>query len=387
MKILIELTYYRPHTSGLTIYAERLAVALTQQGHQVTVLTSQYDKKLTKDEWLQGVHVIRVPVLWHISKGVIMPTLGSVATKLVKENDVVHLHLPQIDAAGIALRGKLCKKPTVITYHCDLRMPWGMLSWLANQGVNIMNNSAALFADCIVTYTEDYATHSSYLQRFQKKLHIISPPVELPAAEPAEIQNFGKINNPQQKHPIIGMAARFAAEKGIEILLEAMPYVRSVFPQAQVWFAGPYQNIVGEETYFERLEPAIRKLIQVGAWKFLGSLSPAEMALFYPNIDMLVVPSLNSTEAFGLVQIEAMMNGKPVIASNLPGVRQPVLRHAMGKVVEVGNPSALAEAIIEVAKQPSKYDVDIVALKSMYSPAEVARQYENLFINLMEANK
>ena len=76
MKILIELTYYRPHTSGLTIYAERLATALAGRGHQVTVLTSQYDKSLPREEMMEGVRVVRVPVLLRISKGVIMPTLG-----------------------------------------------------------------------------------------------------------------------------------------------------------------------------------------------------------------------------------------------------------------------------------------------------------------------
>ena len=58
MKILIELTYYRPHTSGLTIYAERLAKAFVQKGHQVTVLTSQYNKSLPREELLDGVRFI-----------------------------------------------------------------------------------------------------------------------------------------------------------------------------------------------------------------------------------------------------------------------------------------------------------------------------------------
>ena len=68
-----------------------------------------------------------------------------------------------------------------------------------------------------------------------------------------------------------------------------------------------------------------------------------EMAKFYPNIDLLVLPSLNSTEAFGLVQIEAMMNGVPCVASNLPGVRQPVWTHHMGRIIPIGDSKALAE--------------------------------------------
>ena len=75
MRILIVLTYYRPHTSGLTIYAERLAQAMARRGHQVTVLTSQYEKNLPVDEIQEGVHIIRVPVLFRVSKGVIMPLI------------------------------------------------------------------------------------------------------------------------------------------------------------------------------------------------------------------------------------------------------------------------------------------------------------------------
>ena len=96
MRILTVLTYYRPHTSGLTIYAERLARAFARRGHQVTVLTTQYDQTLPRQEMLDGIKVIRLPVIARVSKGVLAPTFGLVATKLAWENDVVHLHLPQL---------------------------------------------------------------------------------------------------------------------------------------------------------------------------------------------------------------------------------------------------------------------------------------------------
>jgi len=184
MKILVCLTYYRPHTSGLTIYAERLAKAFAHCGHQVTILTSQYDKKLLRVESQDGVRIVRVPVAFRVSKGVIMPTFGYIATKLVKENDWIQLHLPQFDAAGIALRGKVSKKPTVLTYHCDLSMPPGILSQAANQAVHIMNHLAARNAHRIVTYTQDYADNSPFLKKYTGKLAIIQPPVVLPETTP-----------------------------------------------------------------------------------------------------------------------------------------------------------------------------------------------------------
>ena len=67
MRILTVLTYYRPHTSGLTIYAERLAKALVQRGHEVTVLTSQFEKDLPLEEVQDGVRIRRVPVAFNAS--------------------------------------------------------------------------------------------------------------------------------------------------------------------------------------------------------------------------------------------------------------------------------------------------------------------------------
>lgn len=75
------------------------------------MLTSQYDRSLPREEIVDGVRIVRAPVAMRVSKGVIMPTFGLLATRLVLSHDVVHLHLPQFDAAGIALRGRLFRKP------------------------------------------------------------------------------------------------------------------------------------------------------------------------------------------------------------------------------------------------------------------------------------
>jgi glycosyltransferase involved in cell wall biosynthesis len=379
MKILVVLTYYLPHISGLTIYAERLSKALVKRGHQVTVLTSQFDKSLPREETIDGVRIVRAPVLFRISKGVIMPSFGRLANRLAIRTDVIHLHLPQFDAAGVALRGMILRKPTVITYHCDLKMPKGIFSYIANQAIHTMNYFAALFTHRVVTYTRDYAIHSKFLSRFMHKIEIINPPVELPIISQKEIANFKKENNPKNNHPVIGIAARFASEKGVEILLRALEVVVEKFPYAQVWFAGPYKNILGEQEYFDRLIPEIRKFEQSGNWKFLDLLSPQEMAAFYPNLDLLTIPSLNSTEAFGLVQIEAMMYGKPSIASDLPGVRQPVKRHKLGKVFAIGDSDALAEAIIEVFEQKEHGTDNSEFIQSQYLSDVVASEFESLY--------
>lgn len=382
MKILTVLTYYRPHTSGLTIYAERLARTFAKRGHQVTVMTTQYDPSLPNEEMMDGVRVIRVPVMARVSKGVLAPTFGLVATKLVWEHDVVQLHLPQFDAPGVALRARLFGKPAVLTYHCDVQLPKTFFNRIVNQVVDFQNNMAGKLANHIVTYTQDYADHSPYLSRFASKLTPILPPVELPFATPEAVSAFAETNFIKQRNPVIGMAARFASEKGVEVLLDAMPAILAKYPKAQVLFAGTYQNVMGEQAYSDRLMPRIHEYEVNGNWKFLGNLDPVQMAAYYPNLDVLTVPSLNSTEAFGLVQIEAMMNGVPSVPSALPGVRRPVQMHGMGVVSEIGNAESLANAILEVLGNKEKYRGDIPSLKTAYDPDSVAQEYENLFERL-----
>jgi glycosyltransferase involved in cell wall biosynthesis len=385
MRILTVLTYYRPHTSGLTIYAERLARALAKHGHQVTVLTTQYDNLLPREELMDGVQVIRVPVALRISKGVIAPAFGVVATNQVWRHDVVQLHLPQFDAPGVALRARLFNKPVVLTYHCDLLLPLSLFNRFVNLVMKFQNNMAAWLADQIITYTQDYADHSAFLSRHRRKLIPFLPPVVLPPAGPGEIETFARTYQTQQRHPVLGMVTRFAAEKGIEVLLDALPVILEKYPQAQVLFAGQFQNVIGEQAYFDRLMPRIMKFEEMGYWKFLGNLSQQQLAAFYPNMDVLVVPSLNSTEAFGLVQVEAMMNNVPCVASDLPGVRCPVQMHAMGKVVPIGDSSALASALLEVLTGKEKFHCDTAELAHQYDPDTVAVEYEKLFEHLINS--
>ncbi|WP_322823315.1 glycosyltransferase family 4 protein [Chloroflexus sp.] len=383
MRILCALTYYRPYTSGLTIYVERLARGLARRGHQVTVLTSQYDPSLPKLEWLDGVRVVRAPVLARISKGVLMPTFGWLATRLALEHDAMSLHLPQFDAPGLALRGRLLKQPVVLTYHSDLKLPPGMLNRVANRVVDVANQAAAALATRIVAYTQDFADHSPYLRRWRTKVTIIPPPVEVAGVPESEIDAFRRRWNLQG--PVIGMAARLAAEKGVEVLLAALPRILAVYPTARVLFAGPHEHVLGEEAYARRLAPLFAQFRD--HWTFLGTLAPREMAAFFPNLDVLVVPSLNSTETFGLVQVEAMLCGTPTVASNLPGVRQPPLMTGMGKVVPIGDATALAEAILEIIGNRAAYVRPREEIAALFSTERTVIEYENLFRQLGVADR
>jgi glycosyltransferase involved in cell wall biosynthesis len=383
MRILTTLTYYRPHFSGLTIYAEWLARALVGRGHTVTVLTSRYDPSLPGRELRDGVQVVRPRVLMRVSKGVVMPMMPYWAWVFARQADIIHLHLPQLDAAPIALIARLLGKPVVLTYHCDLRLPSGFIHALANRVSHLANHLSARLANVIVTNTQDYAESSDFLRPYLGKLHAIPPPVELAAASVEDITAFRRKAGIQPGQRLIGMAARLATEKGVEYLVQAMPRILQQHPTARVLHMGQYQNVLGEQAYAQKLAPLIHAL--GGHWTFLGNLSPVELTAFFQECDLTVLPSLNSTESWGMVQVEAMTCGTPVVASDLPGVRMPVQMTGMGRVVPPADARALAEAVIAVLDHPEDYRGDAQAVTQRFSPGQIAAQYEAIFTQVMSA--
>ena len=166
MKILFILTYYRPHVSGLTIYVERLARELAERGHQVTVLTSHYADSLPREETLDGVRVVRMPVAFRFNKGVLMPGFIPVALREIRAHDVVSIHLPQVEAALATLLARLAGRKPILTYHCDLQMPPVWYGRIVDKLTFWDNMIAGKLADTIVAYTEDFARHSPFLSRF-----------------------------------------------------------------------------------------------------------------------------------------------------------------------------------------------------------------------------
>jgi glycosyltransferase involved in cell wall biosynthesis len=379
MKILISLTYFSPHKSGLTVYAERLSSAMAESGHEVTVLTSRHLPGLPEFEQTCGVNVIRVPVWFRISKGVLMPGIIWKAWHLVRQADVVNLHIPQFEGGLLALFAKLNQKRLVVTYQSDLEMPKGIINKVAGAVTGLMNMLAASLADAVVQMTQDFADHSRFLQKFKTKVQVIPPTIVVEQITGDDLLAFRHKHAISDHQVIIGMAARLASEKGVEYLVEAMGEVLKVHPDARVLFAGEYQNVIGEEVYRDRIMPMIDYLGK--HWSFLGVDSQRDRAAFYKVCNVLVLPSINNTESLGMVQVEALMSGTPVVSTDLPGVRQPAIQSGFGKVVPIKNSKALAEAILEcLQKYPEK--IDASSYTSKFSPQHVAEAYLTLFRSL-----
>ena len=227
-----------------------------------------------------------------------------------------------------------------MTFHCDLSLPLSPLNRLANRVSYLADEMTAGLASAVVTNTRDYAEASPLLKPLLDRLVVIAPPIEVVLPARGEVDAFRARVGLKPGQRVIGMAARLATEKGAEILARAMPQVLEKYPQARVLYVGQHQNVMGEEGYARRLQPLLDRLGD--RWTFLGVLPSRELGAFYSACDVTVLPSLNRTESFGMVQIESMACGTPVVASDIPGVRQPTRMTGMGKTVPPGDPAALA---------------------------------------------
>ena len=377
MKILISVTYFEPYSSGLSQFALRLGRGLVGLGHQVTVLTSQYLKELPLEAEIFGMHIVRVPVNFKLSKGVLMLGLSKAAKPWIKWADVVNLHLPQFESAQMANLVKAQGKRLVITYQCDLEKQGNPITQLPYLGTRLLHGLALKKADVIAHMTKDYADSSPALQKLFDKVRIIIPPVNPVVAQKEIVQRLREKFGLDEDHRYIGLSGRVASEKGYETLIEALPKILKKFPDVRVLHAGSWKGVVGEEAYQAKIDRLMKP--QEDKWKKLGFLSDEEFLAFFAICDLLVVCSTNRTEAFGMVQIEAFAQGTPVVASDSPGIRVPVTETGAGALFWAGDAHSLAEKVCQVLeKGKDAYQIKPEYLEE-YSEESVAKKYLEIF--------
>lgn len=369
------LDYYRPNISGLTLYVESLAKGLARRGHDVTILTHAHTAGLPPDETDGGVRVVRAPVLARAGKALISPAILRAARRELARSDVLHLHSPLVNAVPLAMAGRSARVPLVVTYHCDLKPPPGVVQRVIETLARASQNFALTRAHTIVTYTEDYARHTPSLANRISRVRWILPPVVAPqmtGRSPEEIRAQYGIRG----GPVLLFLGRFAEEKGLSYLVAALPEIRRRFPQASLVLAGEKDRVPGE-TVGERLAPLLAD--PNSGVVATGSVPPERVGDLFRVADLLVLPSTNSTESFGLVQIEAMLEGVPVVASDLPGVRQPVLMTGMGEIAPIGDASGLARQIVRVLESPASYRRPREEIRSKFSMDRTISEYEDVY--------
>ena len=374
MKILISSTYFHPYSSGLSVYALRLAQGLADLGHDVVVLTSQHKKDLPKADPQSNFHIVRVPVLTRLSKGVIMPSLPKIARQWIIRADVVNLHLPQFESIVLSKIAKELGKPVLVTYHCDLEMSGGLLNKLAGNVTMRLGEEVLRDATLIVQNSLDYAENSPVLSKYLEKVVESPTPIIVKTVSEERADKFRLEHGIAKNDKVIGLAGRVAREKGHEYLAMAFPSILDKFPEAWIVHAGAWKSVVGESAYQSQIESYIRPFGK--KWKNLGFLSDDDFEAFFAACDVLVFTSLNRTESYGIVQLEAMTQGTPIVASDLPGVRQPVLQTGLGKIVPLRDPNAIAAAVSEILSKGRQTRFVPEEFLEKFQQEAVARRYE-----------
>ncbi|UPG91112.1 glycosyltransferase family 4 protein [Luteibacter aegosomaticola] len=330
-RVLIVLSYYHPYISGVSEYAKHLGELLAPHC-DVTVLTGRHDPALPEHEVLNGVTVRRAPASIFLHKGYLSAALARDFRELVRQHDVVNFHLPMLDAAWLT---SLIPRstPVISTYQCDVQPVGGLLDRVAVAAVNVASRRILRRSDRIVVLSLDYAGGSRILRGFEHRL----------MEGYAPIRDTGASHRTPNASPVIGFLGRFVEEKGIGVLVDAFAKVLHRFPDATLRLAGDYANVAGGSIY-PQIRPAIDALGP--RVELLGRVDDEGIARFYAGLDVFVLPSINAYEAFGMVQVEAMLAGVPVVASDMRGVRVPVEKTGNGWLSPPGDSDALASTLV-----------------------------------------
>jgi glycosyltransferase involved in cell wall biosynthesis len=359
--LLVAVTYYAPYVSGLTNVARDVAAGLAARGHRVRVVTSRHDPALPRREVLDGVEVQRVPVLARWGKGVLSPGYVPAVRRAARLARLTNLHLPMPEAGAVALR---LPGPAVVTYHCDVSLPPGPLNRAVGAVIDLSSRTALRRADRVVVTSQDYAEHSRVWSAMAGRTTVIPPPCHArPAGRPRFRDGAGL-------H--VGFLGRIVEEKGLPYLVQAFQALGD--PAARLLVAGDFTDVAGGSVVDDvrRMAGGDERI------RFLGFLPDADLADLYASLDVFALPSVNSFEAFGIVQVEAMMAGVPVLASDLPGVRTPVRETGFGMVTAPRDVAALTAGLARLRESGLDRVAGARRARERYALETVLDAYEEL---------
>jgi glycosyltransferase involved in cell wall biosynthesis len=323
LKVLQVGKFYPPHMGGIETHLEALCGAL-RNTHDLRVIVAS-DNHNAGEETLEGVSVTRVPTKLTLASTPLCP--GMIAKIRSSHADIVHIHLPNPTAVLAYLasghRGRL-----VVTYHSDtvrqkffgaLFEPWLRLA---------LRRSSAIIAT-----SPDYRRTSKVLSRYPDRCHVIPYGIALEQFErcdPAAVSALRK----QYGERLVISVGRLVYYKGFEYLIRAMTQVRGKL------------LIIGDGPLRGKLEELARALGLSSKVVFAGEIQNERVIPYYHAADVFALASVARSEAFGIVQIEAMAAGLPVVNTRLDsGVPFVSLNERTGLTVPPADPAALATAL------------------------------------------
>lgn len=343
---------YYPHIGGIESLVRVFSREL-QKRAEVKVLVCQEKGKG------QTCVVEGVPVHYASSLGTYFscPLSFSFLRKfrqMAKWADVIEIHVP-FPLADLACLLSGYRGAVVIAWHSDVVRQKTLLRFYKPLLMRFLRR-----ADCVIAATPGHISSSPFLTQFQEKCRVIPYGIDVDAYRSVEPKPILRQVQRNPKAVRILFVGRFVYYKGIEILLRA-------FRQVQ----GCELFLVGQGT--AEMEQKLHQMTETdGTVKqvhFLGNLSEQDLRAAFADCDIFVLPSVANSEAFGIVQLEAMAYGKPVVNTALPtGVPYVSVNGVTGLTVPPGDANALAEAMQKLA--------DDAALREKYGKAAARRAEE-----------
>jgi glycosyltransferase involved in cell wall biosynthesis len=342
MRIAHVTATFPPYYAGTGMVCYHNAQELARRGHQVTVFTAAYPPG--DFEYPAEFTVKRLPVLLRFGNAPLLPNLLQ-----MKGFDIIHLHHPFIFGAEMVWAvSKLRKIPYVLTHHNDLignglrRYIFDLYSAVS---IRLVFSGARKFAVVSLDHANGCRLANLYSRRWSDVVEVpngVDTGLFKPGLDGTVIRKQHGIPAEASVTLFVGALDRAHHFKGADLLLKAFAAIKD--REAVLVFIGDGDLKVG-------LIAMARSLGLSDRVYFLGAIANENLPPYYAMADVVVLPSI-PPESFGMVLIESMACGTPVIASNLPGVRTVVADGQDGYLVEPGDVGGLAESMRRLLDDP-----------------------------------
>lgn len=323
MRVLQIGKYYPPYMGGIETHLRALCSGLARE-MEVEVLVASNNAREVKER-IEGILVTRVATPLHLASAPICPAL---AARIRASNpELVHVHLPN-PAAVLAYLASGHSGPLIVTYHSDT-VKQKFLGLLFEPLLHRFLNRASI----IIATSPNYLDSSPVLLRHRNRCKVIPYGITVEEFSRTPEPDVSLIRRRFGQRLVIAVG-RMVYYKGFEYLVKAMPDVRG------------HLLLVGDGPLTTSLMDLATSLGVAERVTFLGNLPNEAVIPYYHAADIFVLPSIARSEAFGIVQIEAMAAGKAVVNTDLDSGVPYVSQHGItGITVKPKNSAALAEAI------------------------------------------
>lgn len=364
--------FYPPFAGGMESFLADLIPAQIQVGDEIAALV--HDHQITwkrsfssvQAEFTQPYHLYRAPCYGRLLYAPISPQFGFWLNKIIAQfkPEVLHFHLPNTSAFFAFLSPQARCLPWVLHWHSDVVSQVDNRLSVAYKFYRPAEQALLKRAQAIITSSEPYLASSAALRPWQHKTQVI--PLGLNAArlpEPtAEAQAW--VNAQWQNSGVkILHIGRLTYYKGQAILLRALAQLDN----AQTL-------IVGTGELHTQLAEMIRKLHLENRVRLLGYCTDQQLTALLASCDIFCLPSLERTEAFGMVLLEAMRYAKPIVATQVTGSGMTWVVQAgeTGLLVPPLEVAPLVTALQKLRDQPE--------LRAKFGAAGQQRFYQNFDI-------